>query len=228
MRPGLPATEQMAGQLPLPHHVGELQATARFQDSEYFAVQGRFIGGKIDHPVGDHHRKGFIREGQVLALDLADRKIRYTSPAKIVPGQLDHLRSEINPGDATLVADQSRRHQQIKTGPAADIEKALSRLNLPQRKGIADPAKGIQEIGMGGCNNGGIIAQGLGPGPASGVSKLAVRRLCYRCVLLPNGEFDLGKVKFGKFGGSGNSGRIGRRSTSTTLATMVLHGHFFS
>jgi len=58
LRPGLAATEQMAGQLAQPHHIGELQAPARLQHPEELAEQGRFVGGEVDHPVGDYHRKG--------------------------------------------------------------------------------------------------------------------------------------------------------------------------
>lgn len=173
LRPSLPAPEEMAGELALPHYIGELQPPTWLQNPEDFAEEARLIGSEIDYPVGDRHCKSVVRERQALPLDLADRDMGEAGLAEIVPGQFDHLRGEIDAGHLPIGTDQPGGDQQIKPRATAEVENPFAGLDLTNGKRIADPAKGVQHFGRGGGDGGGIVAQGFGPGSAGGVSEFA-------------------------------------------------------
>ena len=226
LRPGFPAAQKMAGQLALPDYIGELQPPARLQDPEEFTEQGWLIGCEIDYPVGGCHGKGAIREGQVITLDLADRNLGMPGPAEIFLGHGNHLRGEVDPVNLATAANQAGGYQEIETGAATQVEKPLTRSNLSQGKGIPDPTEGIEQLYRGDSDGCCIVTQGLGPGAAGGVGKLAGGGLGYCGIPPPDGDLDFGKVSGGKCSRPGNSGRFGWRSAGPARAVMVVQVHF--
>ena len=124
-------------QRPDVHHVGDGEASARFQHAESLAEHLRLVGHQVDHAVGDDHVAGGIRDRQVLEFAQAELDIGRAYACGVVSGLGQHLVGHVDADHAALRPDLPGGEQAVEAGAAAEIDQHLAGAQGRDRLGIA-------------------------------------------------------------------------------------------
>ena len=163
--------------------VGEEELAAGLQDAEDLGEHPRLVRRQVDDAVRDHQVDGFVRDagaGEVLDIALAEVDVGgvETEPASlrvdVLPRDVELLVGHVETDYEALGSHQLRRHVDVATGAAAQVEHrpALE----PHRQRGATAVKPAQDLvvdlaydlrlvwrqGVGGAARRGLEVAGLG------------------------------------------------------------------
>lgn len=172
LRPCLGTSCKAHGQFFFKHYICELQPASRFEDAKDLQKAGLFVRGKVDDTVRYDKIKVIIAVGDHFRIHDPDFEVSHACEGQVLSCPFRHGICQIDSADAAAFADKAGSDIQVEARSAAEIQNLISWPDVAQREGVADAAKGLQELRVGAVHNGRIISQG-------------------QCSVFPDGIFEL-------------------------------------